>query len=100
MRRLLGPRQAFLIGSRRPSGDEHVCAASYVSTLGDEPPALAVALKPEWISSSNIRREMELTVNLMSTDFLDAILIAGSKGSGVTLEQDVNKFRACGLTVE
>lgn len=95
--RLLGPRTTYLIGSTRADGSPHVCAASNVTSVGTDPQAIALALTRDSETSRNISRSKDFTVNLLASDHLDAIWIAGHRYSGVDLD-DTSVFAAAGLT--
>jgi flavin reductase (DIM6/NTAB) family NADH-FMN oxidoreductase RutF len=95
---VLGPRTAFLIGSRNADGGAHLCAASNVTNLGIDPQLVVVGLWPEWTSTANILREGELTINLMDDRHLDDIWIVGNKYSKVDLRRDDDKFVVGGFS--
>lgn len=95
--RLLGPRVAYLIGSIRLDGTSHLCSATNVTSVGNSPEIVAVALCPEWETAENLRREGEMTINLMDSLYVDQIWIAGSRYSGVEVAPSDDKFIVAGL---
>ncbi|MGW5555595.1 flavin reductase family protein [Micromonospora sp. NPDC003944] len=97
--RLLGPRPVYFVGSNRPDGAPHLCAATNVTSISSDPALLAVALWPEWETTVNIRRSGKLTVSLALSDQVASVLTAGHRYSGVTLPTgSSDKFAAAGLT--
>lgn len=95
---VLGPRTAYLIGSQRESGASHLCAATNVTNIGNDPQMIAVALWPAWETTANIRRTGEMTVNVLDASRLDDIWIVGSKYSKVEVTEEDDKFVVGGLT--
>ncbi|WP_444947140.1 flavin reductase family protein [Micromonospora ureilytica] len=97
--RLLGPRPVYFIGSSRPDGKPHLCAATNVTSISSDPALIAVALWPEWETTANVRRSRRLTVSLALSDQVASVLTAGHRYSGITLPTDSSdKFTAAGLT--
>lgn len=98
LHRLLGPRTAYLVGSMNDDGTYHLCAASNVTNVGNTTQLVALALWPEWTTTSNIVEHGEFTLNMMAVDQIEALWIVGYRYTKVTIPPGVGKFTAAGLT--
>ena len=97
LHRLLGPRTAYLIGSRNDDGSDHLCAASNVTNVGNATQLVALALWPKWTSTRNIQGRGEFTINLMDAADIESIWIVGYRYTKVAIPAGTSKFTAAGL---
>ncbi len=76
--RILHPRPAYLIISRRPDGGFNVMTASWVTPVSEEPPMVALSIDSESYTSELLLENGELTINVVGEEHLDIAWAAGS----------------------
>lgn len=98
MHRVLGPRTVYLIGSQRADDEDHLCAASNLTCIGNDPQLVALALFPAWETTSNIIRTRRFSISVTDNRYTDGVWIAGHRYAGISIPKHANKFTAAGFT--
>ncbi len=90
---LVYPLPAVLVSSGSTAEEYNLFTASWVGTLCTNPPMCYVSIRPERHSYGIIRRNMEFTLNLTTTEMAKA-----TDWCGVRSGRDYDKWRESGLT--
>ncbi len=76
--RVLHPRPAYLIVTRKHGGGYNVMAASWVMPVSEEPPIIAIAIDKSSYTHELIEETGEFTVNVVGEEHADIVYRAGT----------------------
>ena len=92
---ILNPVPAVLISTKNKAGLHNVFTVAWTGTICTKPPMLSISVRPERLSYEYIKETMEFTLNMPSSNLVNAVDYCGVKTG-----RKNNKIKEMGFTMK